>query len=231
MINASPSGASGSGGASASSSSGHVVAPPVGLLQPPVGEADPDGAAIAMIDDSPEELLERTPQETIEELADCYVPADEPCSDEEPAASGSDDEPTIVEKPSEPDSGAPRPADPVPAPPPPVVPPPVPEFCPLGSDISDPSALHYMYRNGRSVLRLQPMPSRSSQSVKCYIHTGSICSLLIANHHMPSMADLKAWLAGGTPYSPGDTKAVKEAKATQHLNELKALRDSKKALG
>lgn len=97
-----------------------------------------------------------------------------------------------------------------------------PEQAEDGSDITDPSTMHYMYRSGRLVCRVNPS-MKISIAVKCYLH--SKCTLLITNRHMPPMDQIKRWLASAELPVPGEPKAAADAKAKRHLDNLRKLRD------
>lgn len=92
-----------------------------------------------------------------------------------------------------------------------------------GSDITDPSTMHYMYRDGRTVCRVNPSMG-SSIAVKCYLH--SKCTLLIAKRHMPPIDQIKRWIASAELPVPGEPPVEKEAKGRRHMASLRALRDS-----
>lgn len=101
-------------------------------------------------------------------------------------------------------------------------------ICPEGTDISDPSATHYMYRQGRSIARLQPVKvNHSSMSIRCYLH-GSECSLLLLRRHTPELPEVKKWLASAALPLPTDNREVRRQKGVAHINMLKEMRDEKK---
>jgi hypothetical protein len=199
-------------------------APVAAAFAPADPGLDVDLVSLAAVADTPEALLEHVPADVIEELAafveeeqdDPGTYFDEEDDDADAAAASSSSSMPLVHA-----------AAPPPAPPPPPPPPVAADeegFDPEGNDITDPSSMHYMYRHGRMLARVQPVKGGSSTSVRCYLHSG-VCSLLIYGSSMPDTSKVKQWLALGELVLDSDSKAVKQGKAERHIQLLKNMRN------
>lgn len=82
-------------------------------------------------------------------------------------------------------------------------------------EITDPSALGYMYFGGRSVLRLQVGKPKGSATINCYAHPG--CSALVPIGRCPSLDALKKWYFEVPRPEADASKARRKQLATEHM--------------
>ena len=78
-----------------------------------------------------------------------------------------------------------------------------------------PSASGYLFRGGRSVLRIQRGAPINSVTVSCYKHPS--CRMCLGEARCPSDDVLKAWYDEGETPSPDATAAEKRVLAQQHM--------------
>ena len=94
-----------------------------------------------------------------------------------------------------------------------------------GSDITDPAASGYLYRNNRHIAHFGW--SRGSSFIKCFGHGGS-CHLPLYNSPL-SFAELKKWLASMPPSDLLEKTHVQKQMAKEHLASLVIMRDAARA--
>jgi hypothetical protein len=216
--------------------------------RPPASRRAPDEAHLAVVCDTAEQLVDGIDLEDAGEIVAqlLFEPSDEAAAPQDPSEGDAVCGPPVAWEASPPvgpppngvnvhggssSSSAPPPSLRI-GPPPQLVPDALEEsgvlsFDPEGLDIGDPTAMFYMYRAGSSICRIQPKSKGSSNmSIRCYLHPGGVCSLLVMGYAMPPMNLIKKWLANAELVLPTDSKEVARAKATRHLNQLKALRDA-----
>lgn len=88
--------------------------------------------------------------------------------------------------------------------------------------VSGPSAGGYMQdsRTHRHIARVSPVFNKSI-SIKCFQH--SRCQVAMAEWKLPARHTIAAWALNAELPSDGDTQEDREAKASRHMKDMKAI--------